>query len=75
MGYGYIWGQKVSNESFGQKNGKTQVQYLEKPYGITDLQDFEHAIFYTEMFNAEVVPKMFFSTENGSDSTRKTKIL
>ena len=27
------------------------------------------------MFNPEVVPKKVFSTENGSGSTRKTKVL
>ena len=43
-----------------------------------ELQDFEpleDAIFYAEVFNPEVVPKMFFSTESESVSTSKTKIL
>ena len=40
-----------------------QVGCLEKPCGIAELKDFqqlEDAIFYTEVFNPEVVPKMFF---------------
>ena len=63
MGYGYVWGQKVSGESFGQKNGEIQVCCLEKPYGITELQDFEwleDILFYTEVFNPEVVSKKKF---------------
>ena len=54
-----------------------QVRCLEKSYDITGLQDFkllEETIFYTEVFNPEVAPKMVFSTENSSASTRKTKI-
>ena len=76
MGYGYEQKWKVSRESFGLKYSEKQVRCLEKPYGITELQDFEwleDAIFYTEVFNPEVVPKMFFSTENGSGSTRNLK--
>ena len=31
MGYGYMWGQRVSVESFGQKkNGEIKVRWLEK---------------------------------------------
>ena len=74
MGYGYVQRWKVSRESFGKKNGETQVRCLEKPYGITVLQDFEwleDAIFYREVFIPEVVGS-FFLTENGSGSTRKT---
>ena len=63
MGYGYEQEWKVSRESFGLKYSEKQVRCLEKPYGITELQDFEwleDAIFYTEVFNPEVVPKCFF---------------
>ena len=78
MGYGYIQRQNVSKESFEQKKkSKMQVRCLEKSYDITGLQDFkllEETIFYTEVFNPEVAPKMVFSTENSSASTRKTKI-
>ena len=77
MGYGYIQRQNVSKESFEQKKkSKMQVRCLEKSYDITGLQDFkllEDTIFYTEVFNPEVAPRMFFSTENSSASTRKTK--
>ena len=51
---------------------------LEKSYGTTELQDFEQledAVFYTYVFNPEVVPKMVFSTENSSGNTKKTIIL
>ena len=71
-------GRKVSKENFWQKNGKAQVCCIEKWYGITELQNFEQledAIFYAQLFNLEVVPKMVFSTENSSGSTRKTNIL
>ena len=64
MGYGYIQRQNVSKESFEQKKkGKMQVRCLEKSYDITGLQDFkllEDTIFYTEVFNPEVAPRMFF---------------
>ena len=32
-------------------------------------------LYFIEVFNSEVFPKMVFSTENGSDSTRKTKVV
>ena len=46
-----------------KKKGKMQVRCLEKSYDITGLQDFkllEDTIFYTEVFNPEVAPRMFF---------------
>ena len=54
-------------KKFGQENGKTQECCLKKPHGITELQNFEQlqdAIFYTDVCNPEVVPKMaFFNTK------------
>ena len=66
--------EKFLGKVLNKKNCETQVCCLEKPYGITVLQDFEwleDAIFYTEVFIPEVAGS-FFLTENGSGSTRKT---
>ena len=66
-------------KSFGQKRGgEIKVCCLEKSKYITELQDFQqlgNVVFYTKMFNPEVVPKIVFSIEDGSGSTRKTKVL
>ena len=32
-------------------------------------------LYFIEAFNPEVIPKMVFSTENGSGSTRKSRVL
>ena len=46
--------EKFLRKALGKRNGKTQVCCLEKPYVITELQDFEQledVIFYIEIFN------------------------
>ena len=61
-----------------EKGGEVKVRCLEKSQHIAELQDFQQLgdpVFYTKVFNPEVVPKMVFSTEDGSGSTRKTKVL
>ena len=67
-------GKKFLGKVLGKKMVKERCA-AQRSHGIAELQDFERlgdAIFYTELFNPEVVPKMVFSTENGS---RKTKVL
>ena len=54
------------------------IAYDYRSHMALELQDFEQsvdAIFYTEVLNAEVALKMFFSTKHSSASTWKTKIL
>ena len=46
--------EKFLRKALKKRNGKTQVCCLEKPYVITELQDFEQledVIFYIEIFN------------------------
>ena len=71
-------GKKFSGETFGQKKVMKKRCAAYRSHGIAELQDFQwlgDAVFYAKVFNPEVVPKMFFSAEDGSGSTRKTKIL
>ena len=48
--------EKLLGKNLDEKNGETQVHFLEKPYGIAESQDFEQL----EVFNSEVVPKILF---------------
>ena len=51
------------------KNGEIKLWCLEKSWHCNILNDYV-MLFYTEVFNPEVVPKMAFSIENDSGSTK-----
>ena len=46
--------EKLLGKNLDEKNGETQVYFLEKPYGIAESQ------LQLQVFNSEVVPKIFF---------------
>ena len=67
----------VLGKVLGKKGGEIKMCCLEKSWycRVTRFPTIRDAVVYTKVFNPEVVPKMVFSTEDGSGSTRKTEVL